>query len=144
MPKYFDTYRVKRELGHQDMMLKLIREADLFKDYSKVLMISAIVGYINDSSEQIERNGEPVQLSFFSERDRDIMDLLAYASTEDQSVLDREEKYEIFERYAKGGFPILLERLGVDEETEFDERTKQETVRRFYALLLQPTGMLKL
>ena len=32
MPKYFDTYRVKRELGQQDMMLKLIREADLFKD----------------------------------------------------------------------------------------------------------------
>ena len=126
------------------MMLKLIRDAQLFKDYSKVLMISAVVGYINDASEQIEHNGEPVQLSFFSERDRDVIDLLAYASTEDQTILDREEKYEIFERYANGGFPILLERLGVDKTTEFDERAKQDVARRLYTLLLQPNGLKRL
>lgn len=141
MPKYFDTYRVKRELGHQEMMIKL-RDAGIFKDYSKVLMISAIVGYINDCPKPIEHNAEPVQLSFFSERDRDIIDLLAYAATGNQEILDSEEKYEVFERYAAGGFPLLIERLGVDESTEFDERTKQDTVKRFYSLLLQGNGLL--
>lgn len=141
MSTYFDTYRVKRDIKHQDLMLKLqSRNGGIFGGYPKLLMISSIVGYVNGAFVPIEKRAEPVQLSFFSDRDREIMDLLAYAYTKNQSIVDKEEKYHIFESYANGGFPIFAEKIGVDESTVFDQKTREQVLKRYYSLLVRKNG----
>lgn len=145
MFKYFDRYRVRRDLSQQEMMLKLqIRNGGIFKDYSSVMMVSGMVGYANGTSRPIITFGEPVQLSFFSERDRMLMDLMAYASSGgNQTIVNEEEKYKIFEEYVAGGFPILCRLLEVDNETEFDERTRQRVLKRYYSLTLRKNGFVE-
>ena len=141
MSTYFDTYRIKRDIRHQNLMLKLqSRNGGIFGGYPKLLMVSSIVGFVNGAFVPIEKNAEPVQLSFFSDRDREIMDLLAYAYTKNQSIVDKEEKYHIFESYANGGFPILAEKIGVDEKTEFNSKTKEKILKRYYSLLVRQDG----
>lgn len=145
MFKYFDRYRVRRELSQQEMMLKLqIRNGGIFKDYSSVMMVAGMVGYANGVSRPINTSAEPVQLSFFSERDRMLMDLMAYASSGGrQTIVNEEDKYKIFEEYVAGGFPILCRLLEVDENTEFDERTQQRVLKRYYSLTLRKKGFVE-
>ena len=142
MFKYFDRYRVRRDLTQQDMMLKLqIRNGGIFKDYSSVMMVAGMVGYVNGKSRPIHTFGEPVQLSFFSERDRMLIDLIAYASSGgSQTIVNEEQKYKIFEEYVAAGFPILCRLLEVDENTEFDDHTYQRVLKKYYSLTLQKNG----
>ena len=139
--KYFDKYRVRRELSHQEMMLKL-RDGKIFKDYSTVMMAAGMVGYVNRTSRPITTAAEPVQLQFFSERSRMIIDLMAFAASGgNQKIVDQEEKYQYFEEFVVGGFPILCKLLQVDTNTDFsDEKTRQRVIKRFYSLTLKPNG----
>ena len=57
----------------------------------------------------------------------------------DISVL-KEEKYQIFESYANGGFPIFAEKIGVDESTVFDQKTREQVLKRYYSLLVRKNG----
>lgn len=141
MSRYFDRYRIKRAHEHHELMNRLqIRNGGIFDGYPKILMISAIVGYVNGAYVEIDKQAEPVQLSFFSERDRDIIDLIAYAHTKEQSIVEKEDKYSIFESYANGGFPILLRKLGVSPDTTFDAKTKERVLKTYYSLLVRPNG----
>ena len=45
-------------------------------------------------------------------------------------------KYEIFEAYAHGGFPILLDLLEVDSSTEIDAAKQEAILVRLASLLI--------
>lgn len=129
-------YRIKRNAEHEEQMRYIIQELKLFQSYSQILMLSAVVGYSNElyiPSKNTASDG--VLMQFFTQRDYDIMDFIAYAHKKEQSILRNNEKYEIFESYANGGFPLVMDKLGIDfVDKQNNDRT--EILRRYYRLLL--------
>ncbi len=131
-----NTYRIRRSALQHDAMKKLV-ECGVFGQYKDILMVSAIIGYKENKYVPIEKTAQDrVLMSFFSPKDYDIMDLLAFAHEKNQSIVKDDKKYEIFENYANGGFPILLEKLGVDINEEIDVDTARKTIVKYYMLLL--------
>lgn len=136
MPVYTDSrYRIKRSAAQEEQMKYLIQDLKLFQSYPQLLMVSAIIGYNNNAYSEITRSSEPVQVTFFSEKDKDFMDFLAYAHTKEQGILSKTEKYAVFENYANGGFPILIEKLGVNFDDP-DKNNRLDILKSYYTLLL--------
>jgi len=130
-----NKFRIKRSATQQETM-KRLREAKIFDDYKDILMISAVIGYQNKKYVPITKQAsDGVLMQFFSAKDYDIMDLLAYAHTGEQSVITSDEKYEIFSSYANGGFPILVEALEIPDGSISEERGR-EILSKYYELLL--------
>ena len=130
-----NTFRVKRSFYQEEDMRKL--QAVPIFDYKDILMISAMIGYNEKRYVPIEKRGsDGVLMQFFSQRDYDIMDLIAYAHKKEQSIIKSDEKYEIFSSYANGGFPILLEKLKVNDLDNIDSNASKQIIRRYYMLLL--------
>ena len=75
-------------------------------------------------------------MQFFTETDYDLMDLIAYAHAKEQAILKEDGKYEIFEAYANGGFPILLELLEIDAATELDTAKQEAILVRLASILI--------
>lgn len=120
-------YRIKRNSKYAGLMRFLIDDKKVFGSYSEVLTFSAIVGFLNDAylpmqKEDISSDG--VQMQFFTDTEQDFMNLIAYEKFGQQKILSTDEKFEIYESFANGGFPILLEILGIDpEDPNFDTKT---------------------
>ena len=105
------NYRLKRSKIYEPEMKELIN-ANIFKAYSNILVLSATIGYANNRFEPIEKSAsDGVLMQFFSNEDRNLMDLLAFIKTNSHKILHNSEKYQYFEGYANGGFPILLKLL---------------------------------
>ena len=122
--------RIRRNGDQQDDMQKL-RNSKIFETYRDILMISAILGYRNHVSTPLQKGGpDGVLMQFFTERDYDIMDMLAYAETKSPQIIKSDDKYEIFSSYANAGFPILKKILNLDLNniTEADKRTALSTL----------------
>ena len=139
--KVFNTYRIKRSASQQEMMLKLTHPSvKVFNQYKDILMISAIIGFNQKRFVPIEKAAQDgVLMQFFSERDYDIIELIAYSHKKEQAILKSEEKYEIFSGYANGGFPILIEKLGLndfDMEEMLTEEQGRILQKKYYSLLL--------
>ncbi len=131
--------RIKREASHDEHTKKL-QKTKLFESYRDVLMAAAVIGYLksyNNKLDKVENTAEPVLMSFFTEDDYKIFDLLAYANSNKQSIINEDEKYEIFASYAKAGFPFLLEALEIDL-SEIDRLTPKELALKYYDILLYP------
>jgi len=120
--------RIKRSADQQEMMQKLLSGNKIFDAYRDILVLSAVVGYANAAYKPIVRQAsDGVLMQFFTENDYDLMDLIAYSHAKEQTILKSDEKYEIFSAYANGGFPLLLDLLEINEQTELDP-AKQEAV----------------
>ena len=144
MPINIDnTYRINRNLDQDEQMRYLWRELRVFNSYSQILTVSALIGYANDAYVPFTQNAEPVQISFFEEREKEVMNFLAYMKEGNQSILqakskddpDRNKMYRAFEYYANGGFPILCKKLGVD----FVDKSKNDRLpflQNYYQMLL--------
>lgn len=129
--------RIKRNASQQDMMQKLTSGFKIFDSYRDILVLSAIIGYLNKQYVPVEKPAsDGVLMQFFSENDYDLMDLIAYAHTKEQSVLKKDDKYEIFAAYANGGFPILLQVLEIGPDTEIDELLQEDILKKLHAKLL--------
>lgn len=137
-----NTYRINRSL-EQDEQMRYLRDLKIFDGYAQILTISAIIGYVNDVYVPIVNRAESVQITFFEERDKEIINLLAYVKEGNQSILqpkgkddpDRNKMYLAFECYANGGFPILCKKLGID----FVDKTKNDRLSillRYYEMLI--------
>lgn len=120
-----NKYRIRRAESQQDMMQKLTSGNKIFSSYRDILVLSAIVGYCNKAYIPFERSAEGVLMQFFTETDYDLIDLIAYAHAKEQAILKEDGKYEIFESYANGGFPILMKLLEIDEETTIDSAMQE-------------------
>ena len=131
-----DRYRIKRSADYEDQMRYLVQDLKIFQSYSQILVVSALVGYNSDAYVEITKQAsDTVLMNSFSQRSYDIMDFIAYARVQEQSILKKEEKYKIFESYANGGFPILIKALGVD----FADRAKNDRLsilRNYYISLI--------
>lgn len=144
MPINIDnTYRINRNLEQDEQMRYLWRELRIFNSYSQILTVSALIGYANDAYVPFTQNAEPVQIINFEEREKEIMNFLAYMKVGNQSILqakskddpDRNKMYQAFEYYANGGFPILCKKLGVD----FVDKSKNDRLtilQNYYQILL--------
>lgn len=120
--------RIKRSADQQEMMQKLLSGNKIFDAYRDILVISAVIGFVNGKYTPIEKQAsDGVLMQFFTETDYDLMDIIAFSHSREQAILKSDEKYEIFSAYANGGFPILLDLIGVDATTEIDE-SKQEAI----------------
>lgn len=137
------TYRINRNLDQDEKMRYLVRELRIFNNYSQILTISALIGYANNAFVPFTERAEAVQTTFFEDREKDIMNFLAYMKEGNQSILqekpkddpDRNKMYQAFEFYANGGFPILCKKLGVD----FVDRSKNDRYKilhNYYKLLV--------
>ncbi|SEK18667.1 hypothetical protein SAMN02910377_00192 [Pseudobutyrivibrio ruminis] len=131
-----NQFRIKRNAAQQEAMQRLVA-AKIFDGYKDILMISAVIAYNIGAFNPIEKPAsDGVLMQFFSSKDYDIIDMIAYAHKKEQSVITSDEKYEIFSSYANAGFPILLEKLELNgvEEISIDEARKAQI--RYYRLLL--------
>lgn len=104
-------YRMKRSKIYEKEMEEL-RKAKIFSSYRDILVLSATIGYANNRFEPVEKPAsDGVLMQFFSNEDQNLMDLLAFIKTNNHKILYNSEKYQYFEGYANGGFPILLKLL---------------------------------
>lgn len=145
MPINIDTtYRINRNLDQEEKMRYLWRDLKVFNDYHQILVISALVGYANDAYVPFGNKAEPVQIINFEDREKEIINFLAYMKEGNQSILqektkddpDRNKMYQAFEYYANGGFPILCKKLGVD----FADKNKNDRytiLHKYYTMLVQ-------
>ena len=103
-------YRIRRAAEQQEMMQKLLAGNKVFNAYRDILVLSAVIGYSNKAYKPVDKPAsDGVLMQFFTETDYDLMDLIAYAHTKEQAILKEDGKYEIFEAYAHGGFPIRFD-----------------------------------
>lgn len=131
-----NQFRIKRSLAQQEAMQKLVN-AKIFNQYKDILMISAVIGYNEHRYIPIEKNApDGVLMQFFSQKDYDMIDLIAYAHTKRQNIVKDDEKYDIFANYANGGFPILMEKLELDMSAEILEEDTRKALIKYYSLLL--------
>ena len=101
------------------------------------MVLSAVVGYVNHAFVPVTKPAsDGVLMQFFTETDYDLMDLIAYAHVQEQAILKEDGKYEIFEAFANGGFPILLELLEIDTTTEIDAIKQEGILVRLASLLI--------
>lgn len=129
-------YRIKRSAEHEEKMRYLIQEIKIFEDYSQILMLSAIIGYNNNLFVPFTNYAsDGVQIQFFTETDYDIIDFIAYGRLKQQSILKDSKKYEIFENYAYAGFPLLVDKLGIDF-IDKNNNDRLSILKKLYALLL--------
>lgn len=132
-----NKYRIKRNANQQEMMQKLMSGNKLFDSYRDILMISAAIGYANNAFVPIVKTAsDGVLMQFFSEKDWDFMDLIAYAHKKEQDVLYSDEKYEIFSSYANGGFPILMSLLGIELDTDMDDTIQERKLLKLCELMV--------
>lgn len=138
-----DRYRIKRNAEHEEQMKYLVQELKIFQSYSQILIVSAIIGYNNNAYVEIKKQAsDTVLMNSFSQQSYDIMDFIAYARVKEQSILQKEEKYKIFESYANGGFPILLNELKVN----FIEKNKNDRLailRNYFVALMYNSFQLR-
>ena len=136
-------YRIKRSAAQEKQMQYLTQSSDMkiFQSYSQIIMASAIVGYLYDAYDpKFEPASDGILMQFFTQRDYDVMDFLAYAHKKEQSILKTTDKYDIVSAYANGGFPILMEKLGIN----FDEPEKNNRLailRKYYRFLLEQNAL---
>lgn len=137
MAIYIDTkYRIKRNSEQEHQMRYLVQDLKIFQSYSQIVMLSAIVGYNNNLYVPIETPAsDGILMQFFSQRDYDYMDFISFAHEKEQKVLNDNKKYEIFSSYANGGFPLAVNKLGIDFD-EKDKNVRVEILRKYYSLLL--------
>lgn len=144
MPINIDnTYRINRSQTYEEAMRYLLRDLKIFESYSQLLTISAVIGYVNDTYVPFTDNAESVQITFFTPRQQELMNLLAYAKAGNQSILqekpkddpDHNKMYEAFEFYANGGFPILLTKLGVDT-IDKSKNDRYTILNNYYSMLV--------
>lgn len=132
-------YRINRNLDQEEDMKYLGSNGlKIFDSYSQILVVSALIGLANHAYVPIEKTAESVLMQFFTPREQDLINLIAYAHEHSQSVLreDGTRMYEIFEAYANGGFPILCKKIGVD----LIDKSKNDRVvilRNYFSMLLQ-------
>jgi dnd system-associated protein 4 len=118
-------------------MVKLTTGFNLFESYRDILVLSAVIGYVNKKYTPIEKAAsDGVLMQFFTAHDHDLMDLIAFAHKKEQTILKSDEKYEIFSSYANGGFPILLEELQITPTTEIDKNLQENLLIKLHAKLL--------
>ena len=89
-------YRIKRNSEQEEQMRYLVNDLKLFKSLSQLLVVSAVIGFINEKSRPFDKNAEPVLMNSFSERSYDMMNFIAYAEKKDQSVLKDGKQYQFF------------------------------------------------
>ena len=144
MPINIDnTYRINRNLDQDEQMRYLVRDLKVFNGYPQILTISALIGYANQAYVPFQNRAEPVQTTFFEDREKEIMNFLAYLKEGNQSILrerpkedpDKNKMYQAFEFYANGGFPILCKKIGVD----FADKSKNDRytiLHNYYNMLV--------
>ena len=99
-------------------------------------MVSAVIGYNNGAYSPIKTSAsDTVQMTTFQEKDRDVIDFIAFAYKKEQSVLNSDEKYSIFEAFANGGFPILFDKLGIDFQNK-EKNNRVALMKKYLSLLL--------
>ncbi len=135
-------YRIKRSAAQEKQMQYLSQDLKIFQSYSQIVMAASVVGYLNHAYEPItEPASDGILMQFFTQRDYDVMDFIAYAHKKEQAVLKTIEKYDIFAAYANGGFPILVKKLGVNfNEPEKNDRLAILT--KYYSLLLEEDSLI--
>ena len=132
-----NKYRIKRSAHQQEMMQKLVSVDKLFGSYRDILVLSAAVGYANNNYKRIDKAAsDGVLMQFFSEKDLDFIDLIAYAHKKEQAVLYTDEKYDIFSAYANGGFDILINLLEIDPNIEMDDNLRETKLLKLCEMLL--------
>lgn len=144
-----NTYRVNRNLDQDDQMRYLVKDLKIFNDYSQILTISALIGYANQAFVSFQNKAEPVQITFFEDREKEIIEFLAYLKEGNQSILqertkddpDKNKIYQAFEFYANGGFPILCKKLGVDF---VDKKNDRYTILHNYYRMLVSNDLVDL
>lgn len=144
-----NTYRVNRNLDQDDQMRYLVKDLKIFNDYSQILTISALIGYANQAFVPFQNKAEPVQITFFEDREKEIIEFLAYLKEGNQSILqertkddsDKNKIYQAFEFYANGGFPILCKKLGVDF---VDKKNDRYTILHNYYRMLVSNDLVDL
>lgn len=144
MPINIDnTYRINRNQDYEEKMRYLWKDLKVFNSYGQILTLSALIGYANGAYVPFTNNAESVQIINFEDKEKDIMNLLAYMKEGNQSILqakpkddpDHNKMYHAFEFYANGGFPILCKKLGVDF-VDKSKNNRYEILLRYYEMLI--------
>ena len=139
------NYRIKRDERFADSMEYLTQEVRLFPSYAVLMMFAAFAGHANDVFLPVERPlaGKGLHLSNFDSMPggRELLDLFAFVHTKSQDALATDAGYEAFEGYANAGYPLLLQKLGIQEGERLSERRVGELVLKLYTFAYSPDGL---
>ncbi|WP_204573471.1 hypothetical protein [Collinsella intestinalis] len=123
----------------------LTQTVRLFPSYAVLMMFSAFTGYANDAFLPVERPlaGKGLHLSNFDSMPggRALLDLFAFAHTKSQDALATDGAYEAFEGYANAGYPLLLQKLGIQEREQLSEQRVSGLIRRLYTFTYSSDGL---
>ena len=135
--EYNDKYRIKKSKAHESLMQKLSK-LKMFEGYQNLMCYSALIGYINNKYTEFTAQSEPIQIINWQNTDRNMMDFLAYIKEGRQDILQNQgdPKYLHFSYYAYAGFEILIDKLGITEDTIIDENVEMSIAKTMYQLLL--------
>lgn len=129
-------YRIKRNAEYDKEMHYVVSELKICQSMAELIVTCAVIGYNNNAYVEFERQAsDGVLMQFFSVRNYDLMDLLAYAYKKEQSIVKSDDKYTIFESYANGGFPIFISCLGIDLADK-EKNNRVEILKKYYSLSL--------
>ncbi|MDD3013460.1 MAG: hypothetical protein PHC34_07125 [Candidatus Gastranaerophilales bacterium] len=98
----------------------LIRDFKFFETMKDIFMLSAVIGFKNNTSLPFPKSGgEPIKDHIFSEEDKNIMDIIAIETRKDLKILlkeNQEEKYKMMEEYAHAGIQYIVKNIFIAEE----------------------------
>jgi len=115
--------------------MKQLTDSKVFSTYANVLSMAAIIGFRNSMYIHIDRPAsDGVLMQFFTEEEKDLIDLIAYAHSGSQNILKKDQKYEVFESYANGGFPILADKLEISSDDLILD--KKSLLLKMYQILI--------
>ena len=94
-----NNFRIKRSASQQELMQKMI-QAKIFSQYKDILMISAIIGYLNNRYLPIEKvASDGVLMQFFNDKDYNLRN---------RKIDKKRASKEVRRKYIKDNFKVQI------------------------------------
>ena len=104
--------RLRRPQNKDHVFNRLLKseEGQCFDQFTNIFVLAACIGYTHNKLIPFQKTSEQIHWTAFTDKEQNIMKMIALMATSDPSILleEKSEKMlEIVEGYASGGLEIL-------------------------------------
>ena len=108
--------RIRRPQSKDDVFNRLARSEDghNFEQFTNIFILAACLGYYHNKSVPFEKTSEQIHWTAFTDKEQNIMKMIALISSPDASIVLKENEdkmLDIVENYASGGLEILEQEI---------------------------------
>jgi len=114
MPRRIKRPKIKDDNGNDKFKYLSEGENAIFNTMKDAFMLSASIGFEMDEMGEWNKSYGQIPWSVFEEKDKDIINIIALAHTEDINIVSEQNfdsKIEIIEEFAVAGFRILYNEI---------------------------------